>query len=130
MADDTHLAVLKQGVAAWNEWRAAHAAARPDFSSASLRGLDLAKVDFAEANLRKADLRGTTLSGAVLIAADLADANFFKAALNGANLFAANLIGARFLSCAQLVATQNWQSAFRDPDLACGAAIPPVPNRS
>ena len=89
MADDTHLAVLKQGVAAWNEWRAAHAAARPDFSSASLRGLDLAKVDFAEANLRKADLRGTTLSGAVLIAADLADANFFKAALNGANLFAA-----------------------------------------
>jgi hypothetical protein len=81
MVDDTHLAVLKQGVAAWTEWRAAHAAARPDFSSASLRGLDLAKVDFAEANLRKADLRGTTLSGAVLIAADLADANFFKAAL-------------------------------------------------
>ena len=130
MADDTHLAVLKQGVAAWNEWRAAHAAERPDFSSASLRGLALAKVDLAGANLRKADLRGTTLSGAVLIAADLADANFFKAALNGANLFAANLIGARFLNCAQLVATQNWQSAFRDPDLACGAPIPQVPNRS
>jgi uncharacterized protein YjbI with pentapeptide repeats len=130
MADDTHLAVLKQGVAAWNEWRAAHAAERPDFSSASLRGVDLAKVDLAGANLRKADLRGTTLSGAVLIAADLADANFFKAALNGANLFAANLIGARFLNCAQLVATQNWQSASRDPDLACGAPIPPVPNRS
>jgi uncharacterized protein YjbI with pentapeptide repeats len=130
MADDTHLAVLKQGVAAWNEWRAAHAAERPDFSSASLRGVDLAKVDLAGANRRKADLRGTTLSGAVLIAADLADANFFKAALNGANLFAANLIGARFLNCAQLVATQNWQSAFRDPDLACGAPIPPVPNRS
>jgi uncharacterized protein YjbI with pentapeptide repeats len=130
MGDDTHLAVLKQGVAAWNEWRAAHAAARPDFSSASLRGLNLAKVDFAGANLRKADLRGTTLSGAVLIEADLADASFFKAALNGANLFAANLIGARFLNCAQLVTTLNWQSAFRDPDLACGVPIPPVPNRS
>jgi uncharacterized protein YjbI with pentapeptide repeats len=130
MVDDTHLAVLKQGVAAWNEWRAAHAAARPDFSSASLRGLDLAKVDFAGANLRKADLRGTTLSGAVLIAADLAGANFFKAALDGADLSDANLIGARFLNCAQLVATQNWQSAFRDPDLACGAPIPLIPNRS
>jgi uncharacterized protein YjbI with pentapeptide repeats len=130
MVDDTHLAVLKQGVAVWNEWRAAHAAARPDFSSASLRGLDLAKVDFAGANLRKADLRGTTLSGAVLIAADLAGANFFKAALDGADLSDANLIGARFLNCAQLVATQNWQSAFRDPDLACGAPIPLIPNRS
>ena len=75
MADDTHLAVLKQGVAAWNEWRAAHAAARLDFSSASLRGLALAKVDLAGANLRKPDLRGTTLSGAVLIEADLAGAN-------------------------------------------------------
>ena len=130
MADDPHLAVLKQGVAAWNEWRAAHAAGRPDFSSASLRGLDLAKVDFAGVNLRKADLRGTTLSGAVLIDADLAGANFFKAALDGADLSGANLIGAVYLNCAQLVATRNWQSAFRDPDLACGAPIPPVPNRS
>ena len=130
MADETHLAVLKQGVAAWNEWRAAHATARPDFSSASLRGLDLAKVDLARANLRKADLRGTTLSGAILIAADLAGANFFKAALDGADLSGANLIGARFVNCAQLVATLNWQSAFRDPDLACGAPIPLIPNRS
>ena len=93
MADDTHIAVLKQGVAAWNEWRAARATARPDFSSASLRGLDLAKVDLAGANLRKADLRGTTFSGAILIAADLAGANFFKAALDGADLSGANLIG-------------------------------------
>jgi hypothetical protein len=98
MADDTHIAVLKQGVAAWNEWRAAHATARPDFSSAGLRGLDLAKVDLAGANLRNADLRGTTLSGAVLIEADLAGANFFKATPDGADLSGANLIGARFLN--------------------------------
>jgi len=124
MANDAHLAVLKRGVAAWNEWRAAQPAMRPDLSSASLRGLDLAKVDLSGADLGKADLRGTILSGAVLIDADLAGANFFKSVLDGADLSGANLIGARFLNCAQLIAAPNWQSAVRDPELECGAPIP------
>ena len=130
MADETHLTILKQGVGAWNEWRSAHAEARPDLSSASLRGLDLAKVDLSGADLRKTDLRGTILRGVVLVGADLAGANFFKAVLDRADLSNANLIGARFLNCAQLIATRNWQSAPRDPDLACGASIPPIPHRS
>jgi uncharacterized protein YjbI with pentapeptide repeats len=127
MANDTHLAVLKQGVAAWNQWRAAHAAVRPDFSSASLRSRDLAKVDLSGADLRQADLRGAILSAAVLIGADLAGANFFKSVLDGADLFGANLIGARFLNCAQLLASRNWQSAVRDPELDCGTTIPAPP---
>ena len=127
MANDAHLAVLKRGVAAWNEWRAAQPAMRPDLSSASLRGLDLAKVDLSRADLGKADLRGTILSGAVLIDADLAGANFFKSVLDGADLFGANLIGARFLNCVQLLASQNWQLAVRDPELDCGAPISAPP---
>jgi len=130
MADDTHLAVLKQGVDAWNEWRAAHADKRPDLSNASLRGLDLAKADLPGADLRKTDLRGAILSGAVLIGANLAGANFFKAVLDDADLSGANLIGAQFLNCAQLMTTRNWRSASRDSDLACGAPIPPIPDRS
>ena len=130
MADETHLAVLKQGVDAWNEWRAAHADTRSDFSNATLRGLDLAKVDLPGADLCKTDLRGTNLSGAVLIGANLAGANLFKAVLDRADLSGANLIGARFLNCAQLMTTRNWRSAFRDSDLACGAPIPPIPYRS
>jgi len=130
MANDTHLAVLKRGVAAWNEWRAAQPAMRPNLSSASLRGLDLAKVDLSGADLSKADLRGTILSGAVLVDADLAGVNFFKAVLDGADLSRANLIGALFLNCGQLVATRNWQSSVRDPDLACGAPIPAIATRS
>jgi uncharacterized protein YjbI with pentapeptide repeats len=51
-------------------------------------------------------------------------ANFFKAVLDGADLAGAFLIGAQFLNCAQLVVAQNWQSAFRDEALACGASIP------
>ncbi len=130
MADEAHLALLKQGVDAWNAWRAAHANTRPDLSDVSLRGLDLAKVDLPGADLCKADLRGTNLSGAVLVGADLAGANLFKAVLDGADLSGANLIGARFLNCAQLMTTRNWQSASRDSDLACGAPIPPTPDRS
>jgi uncharacterized protein YjbI with pentapeptide repeats len=51
-------------------------------------------------------------------------ANFFKAVLDDADLAGAFLNGAQFLNCAQLTVTRNWQSAFRDDELACGAAIP------
>jgi uncharacterized protein YjbI with pentapeptide repeats len=126
MADDAHLAVLTQGVGAWNAWRTAHAETRPDLSNASLRGLDLAEADLAGADLRGTDLRGTILSGAVLIGANVASGNFFKAVLDDADLSGANLMGARFLNCAQLVTARNWQSAIREADLACGAPIPPI----
>src|SRR5216684_3371186 len=111
MADEAHLAVLKQGADTWNAWRAAHAGTPADLANASLRGLDLAKANLAGADCRKADLRGTILSGATL---------------TDANLAGANLIGAQFLNCAQLKTTRNWQLAFRDPDLACGAPVPMI----
>jgi uncharacterized protein YjbI with pentapeptide repeats len=56
--------------------------------------------------------------------ANFAGANFFKSVLDAAELAGANLIGAQFRNCAQLKTTRNWQSAFRDPDLACGAPVP------
>jgi uncharacterized protein YjbI with pentapeptide repeats len=126
MADEAHVAVLRQGVEAWNAWRVAHAGTPVDLANASLRGLDLAKANLAGADCRKADLRGAILSGAALTNANLAGANFFKSVLDAADLAGANLIGAQFLNCAQLKATRNWQSAFRDPDLACGAPVPRV----
>jgi uncharacterized protein YjbI with pentapeptide repeats len=70
------------------------------------------------------DLRGTKFCEADLSGAHLEGANFFKAVLDGANLAGAFLTGAQFLNCAQLVVTRNWQSAFRDDTLACGAAVP------
>ena len=126
MADEAHLAVLKQGADAWNAWRAAHADTPADLVNASLRGLDLARANLASADCRKADLRGTILSGATLTDANLAGANFFKSVLDAADLAGANLIGAQFLNCAQLRTTRNWQLAFRDSDLACGAPVPMI----
>jgi len=124
MPNDEHLAVLQRGVAAWDAWRAEHDEA-PDLSRAGLRGLDLSGFDLSRADLRGADLRGTDCSGANLASAHLEGVNMFKAVLDGADLAGAFIYGAQFLNCAQLVVTRNWQSAFRDDDLGCGAPIPP-----
>jgi uncharacterized protein YjbI with pentapeptide repeats len=123
MPKDEHVAVLARGAAAWNAWRAEREEA-PDLSQAALRGLDLTGFDLSRADLRGADLRGTTLCDADLSDAHLEGANFFKAALDGADLAGAYLNGAQFVNCAQLLVTRNWQSAFRDEALACGAAVP------
>ena len=123
MPNDDHIAVLRGGAAAWNAWRDENDE-MPDLSQAGLRGLDLSGFDLSRADLRQADLRGTNLSQANLSRAHLDSANFFKAVLDGANLAGAFLTGAQFLNCAQLIVTGNWQSAFRDNALACGASIP------
>ena len=46
MADQQHLAVLKQGVAAWNTWRRQHPEILPDLSEADLGEADLGGADF------------------------------------------------------------------------------------
>ena len=123
MPKDEHVTVLGRGAVVWNAWRAEHEEA-PDLSRAALRGLDLTGFDLSRADLRSADLRGTKLCGADLSGARLEAANFFKAELDGADLAGAHLDGAQFLNCAQLIVTRNWQSAYRDETLACGAAVP------
>jgi uncharacterized protein YjbI with pentapeptide repeats len=123
MPNDDHVAMVGRGAAAWNAWQAEHGET-PNLSRAGLRGLDLSGFDLSQADLRQADLRGTNLSQANLSRAHLDGANFFKAVLDGADLAGAFLTGARFLNCAQLVVTRNWQAAFRDDELACGAPIP------
>jgi uncharacterized protein YjbI with pentapeptide repeats len=123
MANDEHVAMLARGAAVWNEWRA-KLHDTPDLSGAGLRGLDLSGFELSGADLRGADLRGTNFSGANMSGAHLDGANLFKAVLDGADLAGAFLNGAQFLNCAQLIVTRNWQSAFRDDELACGAAFP------
>jgi uncharacterized protein YjbI with pentapeptide repeats len=123
MPNDDHVAMLRRGAAAWNEWRAEHDET-PDLSRAGLRGLDLNGFDLSQADLRQADLTGTNLSQANLSRAHLDGANFFKAVLDGADLAGAFLSEAQFLNCAQLIFARDWQSAFRDETLGCGASIP------
>jgi len=123
MTKDEYVAALGRGAASWNAWRAEHDEV-PDLSSAALRGRDLSGFDLSRADLRGADLRGAKCCDTNLSCARMEEANLFKAVLDGANLAGAFLYGAQFLNCAQLIATRNWQSAFRDEALGCGASIP------
>ena len=56
MAVDEHLRILKQGVAAWNKWRASNPKIRPDLEVANLTGTDLRGADLKDADLGAADL--------------------------------------------------------------------------
>jgi uncharacterized protein YjbI with pentapeptide repeats len=91
MANNEHLAQLKQGVGHWNQWRQENPRTVPDLSEANLFAEDLIEADLSRANLRGADLGGTYLSGANLVKADLSEAHLYGANLVWANLTEANL---------------------------------------
>jgi hypothetical protein len=104
MANEGHLAILKQGVEVWNQWRKDNPALRPDLRRADLREADLSKANFIEANLRGADLIGTDLRGAYFWGADLSKANLSRADLSrayleGAILLETNFEGANLRGC-------------------------------
>jgi hypothetical protein len=94
MANDKHVALLKQGVAAWNPWREENPNIRPDLSGADLREAYLRRADLREADLREADLSKASLSKANLSKANLRRADLSKANLRRADLSKANLSGA------------------------------------
>ena len=86
MANDEHLALIKQGVETWNTCRQENPDIRPDLSNADLDGAALAEADF-----RGVDLTGAQLHGAYLFGTDLRGATLSGASLLGASLFAARL---------------------------------------
>ena len=55
MADQQHVALLRQGVEAWNRWRREEPEARPDLSQANLMGMHLDEADLTHTNLFGAD---------------------------------------------------------------------------
>jgi uncharacterized protein YjbI with pentapeptide repeats len=104
MANEEHVALLKQGVKVWNKWREKTPNIKPDLHKANLHKADLRGAILTEANLRgtilyEAFLNGANLPGAILSRADLRGAilhkaNLSKAHLNGANLSRADLFRA------------------------------------
>jgi len=92
VAADEYLKIIRQGVAAWNDWRLKNRELwRPDLSEADLRRADLRSADLSGTDLREADLRGANLRGADLSGVLLRGADLRRAALNGADLREADL---------------------------------------
>lgn len=95
MANEEHVAVLQQGVEAWNTWRDAHAhdGLQPDLSHAILDGIDLTGAKLSWTTLYEAKLREAVLDNADLFRADLVAAD-----MGGARCREADFRGALFTS--------------------------------
>jgi hypothetical protein len=109
MANPEHLAILRQGVAEWNQWREREPAVWPDLlgadlpaarldgvnlQNANLLRANLEAASLTNANLRNANLKEAILRGALLSGADLREANLYKAKLQQAKLDRASLVHA------------------------------------
>ena len=121
MANEAHLAILKQGVQVWNEWREEnYQLIEPDLSGINLTECDLQgafldgtnfqKTNLSRANIRNARLNRTVLTETVLIGANLdgtslsgvdlrstilTNASLCGACLSGSNLMGLNLRATR-----------------------------------
>lgn len=143
MANEQHLALLRQGFKVWNLWRQRHPKIIPELKGADLTGLklfkidlsgaDLTEVDFSKTSLYQANLSGANLykanlstailqeadlSGASLIEANLKDKKFPATNLSGANLSRANLSGAKFYTSTNLSNTNFSSTNLRGADLS------------
>jgi uncharacterized protein YjbI with pentapeptide repeats len=110
VANEEHLAQLKNGVEHWNQWRKDQKAlidlrdidlsgtqlrgsnfSGADFSNARLRDASLLYADFSSAQLHNVDLRGSDLRGADFRYANLSNADLSSADIGGADFSGTNL---------------------------------------
>src|SRR4051794_9065292 len=91
MANEEHLAILRQGVEVWNGWREENPDVRPDLSDANLRGVDLGFANFFGTDLSRADLSSADFSEANLTEAVLRKAVLSHAKFSETNLSRADL---------------------------------------
>ena len=121
MANPEHLAILKQGVEAWNKWREENPGTKIDLRKTNLSETDLRWADLREAKISRADFRSADLRGARLNWTILIKAKFSNANLSGVDLRNADLRWAK-IGEADLSGADLRETDLRGADLS-GANI-------
>ena len=91
MADNNQIAILSQGVEAWNKWREENPDVLIDLKNAKLMHMNLENANLAKADLTEANLSFTNFKNANLVFSNLESAIFYFANFEGANFAAAHL---------------------------------------
>jgi uncharacterized protein YjbI with pentapeptide repeats len=111
MANEEHLAILRQGVEVWNAWRQENPCIKPDLSGAHLEWIKLFRIDLSD----------TIMNDVILASAQLDAANFSRAQLMRAKFASASLAGAIFsevnLAEANFEGVKLWGANFREARL-------------
>ncbi len=127
MANDEHVAMLKQGMAAWNEWREKNPDIRPDLTGANLSGWDLRNANLSRTRLIDTDLSTAILSHAVFIGAECSsETDFSGARLVHANFSDVNLSDARLIDAnlnSAILIDANLNSAILSGAILSGAHL-------
>ncbi|MBL9140023.1 MAG: pentapeptide repeat-containing protein [Verrucomicrobiales bacterium] len=111
MANDEHIALVRNGARSLNEWRRENPDVALDLIEADLAGLDLIAANLSKARMRGVILREARLVGASLNGADLSQAHLDAAHLKDADLFRARL------PQASLVGANLCRSGINEADL-------------
>jgi len=113
MANPEHVAIVRKGAAAIDEWQEENRVVL-DLYGADLSGIDLREANLADADMRKANLSKTNLAKANLSSANFDDSiltnveaprarfsltSLVMTDLSGSNLFKASTAGSHFVSC-------------------------------
>ena len=121
MANEEHLAIVRQGAEAIAKWRTENPSEPLNLRRANLYNMDLNEADLYGADLRKADLGKANLVGAKLGKASLVWANLFEADLGGAECCRADLRSSHLrwanLRSANLLAANLYQANLRETNL-------------
>jgi uncharacterized protein YjbI with pentapeptide repeats len=123
LANPEHLAKLKEGVQAWNQWSNQHLEVEPDLEGADLTGLDLTDYQLHGVNFSRAILKGVTFGPANLSGANFHRAIFshpaglWSSVLRGVNLSEVDLTGAK-LEGVDLTGANLNGSCLRRSDLS------------
>jgi hypothetical protein len=95
MANQDHIAIVRQGLEVWNNWRKDNPEVRPDLSGADLTWMRTPNMIFVPdgiefsvgINFSNVDLGGADLSGSNLTFANFKGANLSEASLRKADLY-------------------------------------------